>query len=91
MIISSDMTPKEKAQQLYDLFYFVDTHDGYGQYDRELTHEDRKECVKILVKQIINVLVFTDMSTMVGRFCERHRSYYEKVINELDNIERDWL
>ena len=91
MIISSDMTPKEKAQQLYDLFYFVDTHDGYGQYDREMTHEDRKECVKILVKQIINVLVFTDMSTMVGRFCERHRIYYEKVINELDNIERDWL
>lgn len=85
------MTPKEEAQKLYDLFYFVDTHDGYGQYDKQLTHEDRKECVKILIKEITNVLVFTDMSTMVGRFCERKRNHYTKVLEELDNIEIDWL
>lgn len=85
------MTAKETAQKLYDLFYFVDTHDGYGEYDKKLTHEDRKECVKIVVKEVVDVLVFTEMSTMVGRFCERKRMFYTKVLEELDNIELDLL
>lgn len=85
------MTAKEKAQQLYDLFYFVDTHDGYGEYDKELTHDDRKECVRILVKEVVDTLVFTDMSTMVGRFCERKRNYFSQVLEELNNIELDLL
>lgn len=85
------MTAKDKAQQLYDLFYFVDTHDGYGVYDKELTHDDRKECVRILVKEVVDTLVFTDMSTMVGRFCERKRNYLAQVLEELDKIELDLL
>jgi hypothetical protein len=50
------MTPKDKADKLFDTFWFVNTSDGLGIIDDELTLEDRKQCALIVVDEIEKAL-----------------------------------
>lgn len=47
------MTPKEKAEELFDNFDFIYSYDGLDIMDDEFTKDDRKKCALIAVDEII--------------------------------------
>ena len=48
------MTPKEKAEELFNNFDFIYSYDGLDIMDDEFTKDDRKQCALIVVDEIIN-------------------------------------
>jgi hypothetical protein len=48
------MTPKEKAQELFDKYDFIYTYDGLSIMDEDLTLDDRKQCALIAVDEVID-------------------------------------
>lgn len=47
------MKAKEKAEELFDKFSFIETCDGSGIYDDELTINDIKKATLILIDELI--------------------------------------
>ena len=48
------MTPKEKAEELFNRFDFIYSYDGLDIMDDEFTKDDRKQCALIAVDELIN-------------------------------------
>lgn len=70
------MTPKEKAQELYDKYFFphyIWENDGY-QVDEKLTYEVRKRFALIAVDEIIEV---------TAPYCDRYEPYYLELKAEM--------
>jgi hypothetical protein len=80
------MTPKEKAEELIDKYYFISTHDGLDVMDKKLTEQDRKQCALIAVNEMISMLPFTDLTTYIGKWCEQQRQYLEDVKQEIEKL-----
>jgi hypothetical protein len=64
------MTPKEKAEELFNNFDFIYSYDGLGIMDDEFTKDDRKQCALIVVHEIIS---------LVGRYT----NYWQEVKEEI--------
>lgn len=73
------MTPKEKAQQLYDKFYRTGlkiTFDGEVDYYEE-THIELKNCALICVDEILDGF---------RKLLPSSRAYWEEVRKEIENL-----
>jgi hypothetical protein len=68
-----NMTPKEKARELFNKMYHVD--DPMGNYP--MCFDTAKQCALIAVDEIIYVL---------DRYIDPVRSYWEQVKNEIQKI-----
>ena len=75
------MTPKEKAKQLYNIFYNTNVHPNSVQIRSEIA----KQCALIAVEEILDnfglisdsYIFFTNSNT---------RSFYEEVKQEINNL-----
>ena len=75
------MTPKNKAKELYDKYFFphyVWENDGY-QVDEKLTYEVRKRFALIAVDEILNVLNGEDFSRNAILFWSSVKQEIEKL------------
>jgi hypothetical protein len=73
------MTPKEKAQELYNKFYAV--KDGLGKYP--MCFDTSKQCASIAVDEIIQAIHF---NWIEEQNLERQRNYWEEVKNEIKQL-----
>ena len=71
------MTPKEKAQDILDMFGFIHSYDGLDIMDDELTNEDRKKCALITVNEII-----TNRERIKGI----DKLYWQEVKHEIEKL-----
>ena len=81
------MTPKEKAIELYDKYFFphyVWENDGY-QVDEKLTYEVRKRFSLIAVDEILEALGYKSLSDSPYTTLEA-RQYYVQVKQEIENL-----
>jgi len=67
------MTPKEKAHQIYDNMYNVESHDFHN-----MKTEDAVQCAIIAVDEVLNVLF--DYGT------NEINDYWEEVKHEIENL-----
>ena len=74
------MTPKEKAQELFNKFDFIYSYDGLDIMDEEFTKEDRKQCALIAVDEIFEAL---DEHHWENR---NVTEYYREVKHEIEKI-----
>jgi hypothetical protein len=51
------MTPKEKAEELFNNFDFIYSYDGLDIMDDEFTKDDRKQCALIVVDECLHTCV----------------------------------
>lgn len=80
------MTPKEKAQDILDMFGFIHSYDGLDIMDDELTNEDRKQCALIVVNEIMDVLEKYDEYQGTYEWGACYFIYWDKVKQEIENI-----
>ena len=78
------MTPKEKAIELYDKYFFphyVWENDGY-QVDEKLTYEIRKRFALIAVDEILedNRINYMLLGVGIGKY------YWQEVKKEIENL-----
>lgn len=72
-----NMTPKEKAMELYDKYFFPHykwVNDGY-QVDEKLTYELRKKFALIAVDEILGFLSY-----------QSHIRYWQEVKQEIEKL-----
>ena len=72
------MTPKEKAQDILDMFGFIHSYDGLDIMDDELTNEDRKKCALITVNELIH--------DMYKRYEIVSFKYWNEVKDEIEKL-----
>ena len=72
------MTPKKKAKELVDKFSKLS---NYGSYALRLCEYTSKQCAIIVVNEIINSVVITDLTTAETQF-----KYWEQVKQEIENL-----
>jgi hypothetical protein len=77
------MTPKEKANELFDKM-FIEISDF--RVTDDVLEVVAKQCALIAVNQMISMLPFTDLTTYIGKWCEQQRQYLEEVKQEIENI-----
>jgi hypothetical protein len=71
------MTPKEKAEELFNKMY--NTDDPMGNYP--MCFDTAKQCALIAVDEIINSIVITDLTTAENQFI-----YWEEVKQEIEKL-----
>lgn len=78
------MTPKEKATELYDMFYKVNYIDDYDY----LTGHNSKECAKIAVDEIINAPSHIDIPEKYEEYIDfrSYFDYWQEVKQELEKL-----
>jgi hypothetical protein len=74
------MTPKEKAKELFDKFYFIYSYDGLGIMDDEFTNDDRKECALIAV-EFAREFITGDLSEQFDKFI-----YLQDIKEEIEKL-----
>lgn len=70
------MTPKEKAKELVDKFYNLESEGDYGGW---MTSNDAEQCALIAVDEIIDALKFTNDSKW---YVEQHQ-WWQQVKEEI--------
>jgi hypothetical protein len=70
------LSPKEKATELFDKYYYYDSLllDG-------ISFRQAKQCALIAVDEIINSIVIIDLTTAKNQFI-----YWDEVKNEIEKI-----
>jgi hypothetical protein len=83
------MTPKEKAIELYDKYFFphyVWENDGY-QVDEKLTYEVRKRFALIAVDEILEFMEADDFDSDTCYWANHSKmQYFEQVKQEIENL-----
>ena len=77
----TDMTPKEKAEELVDKMYFSRRYDDAESYIPQRAYDHAKECALIAVDEILDIVsVIYDCDAQVLY------PYWEDVKKEIENI-----
>ena len=71
------MKEKDKAIELVDKMYDVDSTDDYD--EPTMNYKHAKKCALIAVNEIINSIIITDLTTADNQF-----KYWEKVKKEIN-------
>lgn len=87
------MTPKEKAQELFDKFYDkvedaeCNTYEGWMKPDRSLLYSSAKECALIAVNEVLQFMMDEDIKTKTCHYANSHWTpYYYKVKEEIQSL-----
>lgn len=79
------LTPKEKAEELFNKFYYAKDQDGFHSMNKHRA----VECAIIAVNQILQIqtLRSTKMSAKLDRYSESDSvEYWNEVLTELNNL-----
>ncbi len=79
------MTPKEKAKELVDKIYQI-FEDDEDEHFIDTSKRISKQSALIAVNQMISMLLFTDLNTYIGKWCEQQRNYLNEVKQELEKL-----
>jgi hypothetical protein len=85
----SNLTPKEKAKELYDKFYFVNSESVElitGEYEMlfSLHESDAKQCTLICVDEMISIAPWGCAD--IGEEEEGEKEFYIEVKKELEKL-----
>ena len=75
------MTPKLKANELYDKFYMAIPSDEMG-----LCDEASRQCALIAVDEILNTIVHKDQDERLAYELLGNKFYWEDVKQEIENL-----
>lgn len=76
------MTPKEKAQELFDNYYII-----CQEYTEEIQCSiQAKQCALIAIDEAMLMLPYTDINTTLGKFCVKQHEYLEQVRHEIKKL-----
>lgn len=71
---------KQYAKDLLDKYYFIETYDGLGVLDRDLTDSDRIEAMTIAVDEVLDALSLNYWQNKMTI------EFYEEVKKEINNL-----
>jgi len=82
---TNNMTPKEKAKELYDKFYFVNSESVElitGEYEMlfSLHESDAKQCAIIALDEIIEALELNSWQNI------KQIKYYQEIKQEIEKL-----
>lgn len=81
------MSPKDKAEDLFDRFWFVNTYDELNEIDDELTSEDRKKCALLVVNEIEHALAdYGRGDSFQLQNMDSEFRYWEQVKEEIEKL-----
>jgi hypothetical protein len=71
---------KQYVKDLLDEYYFIESYDGLGVLDRELTDSDRIEAMTILVDEVLDALSLNYWQNKMTI------EFYEEVKKEINKL-----